>query len=131
MTTVESAVNARVADLVKRQIQDERQLGVQVCAYNDGEVIVDTWAGTVGPGDDREVGSDTLFSSFSTTKGVAATMVHALVDQGLIDLDAPVTKYWPEFGAHGKDKLTVNQAICHMGGVHTTPLPNTAEHVMN
>lgn len=131
MTTVESAVNARVSDLVKKQIAEDRQLGVQVCAYKNGEVIVDTWAGTVGRGDDREVGPDTLFSSFSTTKGVAATMVHALVDQGIIDLDAPVTKYWPEFGAHGKDKLTVNQAICHMGGVHTTPLPNTAEHVVN
>lgn len=131
MTTVESAVNARVSELVHRQIEAGLQLGVQVCAYKDGEVIVDTWAGTVGPGDEREVGPDTLFSSFSTTKGVAATMLHVLASQGLIDLDAPVTRYWPEFGAQGKDKLTVNQAVCHMGGVHTTPLPNTAEHVVN
>lgn len=131
MTTVEHAVNAAVSRLIEQQVEDGRQLGVQVCAYKDGERIVDTWAGTVGRSDPRPVAADSLFSSFSTTKGVAATVVLALADRGIVDYDAPVTKYWPEFGANGKDRITVNQALCHMAGVHAAPLPNTAEHVIN
>jgi CubicO group peptidase (beta-lactamase class C family) len=69
------------------------------------------------------VQADTLFPSFSTTKGVAATALHILADRGIIDYDAPVVKYWPAFGAHGKDKLTVAQAMSHQGGLHAAP-PN-------
>ena len=71
MTTTETAINAKVHDLLQKQIANGQQLGVQVAAYKDGERIVDAWAGTFGPGDDREVQADTLFNCFSTTKGVA------------------------------------------------------------
>ncbi len=131
MTTVESAVNARITQLIHRQIEEGRQLGVQVCAYLDGKVVVDTWAGKVAPGDERPVGPGTLFSSFSTTKGVAATMLHILADRGLIDYEAPVASYWPEFAEAGKEDVTVMQAICHLAGIHTAPVPNTSQYVIN
>jgi CubicO group peptidase (beta-lactamase class C family) len=69
------------------------------------------------------VQADTLFPSFSTTKGVAATALHILADRGIIDYQAPVAKYWPEFAANGKGAITVAQAMSHQAGLHTTP-PN-------
>ena len=117
MTTTDTAVNAKVQDLIERQIAEGRQLGVQVCAYKDGERIVDAWAGVMGPHDPRPVGPDTLFNCFSTTKGVAATALHILADRGLIDYDAPVARYWPQFGANGKERVTVAQAMSHQAGL--------------
>lgn len=69
------------------------------------------------------MGSDSLFLSFSTTKGVAATALHILADRGLIDYDAPVSKYWPEFAANGKGAITVGQAMSHQAGLHAAPQP--------
>lgn len=131
MTATESAVNAKVQDMLQRQIAEGRQRGVQVCAYLHGQPVVDTYAGYIGPGDETPVAPDTLFSSFSTTKGVAATMLHILADRGVIDYEAPVARYWPEFAANGKENVTVMQAICHMAGIHTTPAPNTSEYVLD
>ncbi|MGE5594912.1 MAG: serine hydrolase domain-containing protein [Hyphomicrobiales bacterium] len=129
MTTTESALNTKVHDLIEKQIADGQQLGVQVCAYRYGERIVDTWAGTMGPNDDREVQADSLFLSFSTTKGVAATALHILADRGVIDYHAPVAKYWPEFAQNGKDKVTVAQAMSHQAGLHAVRLPHSIEYV--
>lgn len=121
MTTTETALNAKVHDLINKQIADGQQLGVQVAAYKDGERIVDAWAGTLGPSDSRPVQADTLFNCFSTTKGVAATALHILADRGLIEYEQPVARYWPEFAANGKGKITVAQAMSHQAGLHASP----------
>lgn len=123
MTTVEATLTAKVQDLLQDQIRRGTQLGTQVCAYRNGEMIVDTWAGEIGPEDSRPVQADTLFPSFSTTKGVAATALHILADKGVIDYAAPVAKYWPEFAANGKGAITVAQAMSHQSGLHAAP-PN-------
>jgi len=123
MTTTETALNGKVHSLLLDQIERGTQLGTQVCAYKDGEIIVDTWAGQLGPENTRPVQADTLFPSFSTTKGVAAAALHILADRGIIDYQAPVAKYWPAFAANGKDQVTVAQAMSHQGGLHTAP-PN-------
>ena len=122
-------LNDTVQRLLKRQVEEGSQIGTQVCAYRNGEVIVDTWAGTMGPEDSRPVQGDTLFSCFSTTKGVAATALHILAEGGLIDYDAPVAKYWPGFAKHGKERLTVAEAMTHQGGLHAVPRPLTVEFV--
>jgi CubicO group peptidase (beta-lactamase class C family) len=121
MTTTETALTSKVHDLLLDQIARGTQLGSQVTAYRHGEVIVDTWAGEMGPEDPRPVQADTLFSSFSTTKGVAATALHILADRAVIDYDAPVAKYWPEFAANGKGAITVAQAMSHQSGLHAMP----------
>jgi CubicO group peptidase (beta-lactamase class C family) len=54
---------------------------------------------------------------FSATKGVAATVIHRLVDRGLMDYDEPVATYWPEFGAGGKDEITVRDVLRHRAGL--------------
>jgi CubicO group peptidase (beta-lactamase class C family) len=122
-------LNEKVEKLIKKQISDGRQIGVQVCAYQYGKKIVDTWAGTMGPGDNRPVKQDSLFCSWSTTKGVAATALHILADQGFIEYDAPVTQYWKEFGKHGKDKITVAQAMSHQAGIYKTPNLDNLENI--
>src|SRR5688500_3297424 len=85
LTTTETALNGKVQALLLDQIARGTQLGTQVSVYRNGEQIVDTWAGEMGPEDPRPVQGDSLFSSFSTTKGVAATALHILADRGIID----------------------------------------------
>lgn len=129
--TINEPLNAQVQDLLQAQIRDGRQLGVQVCAYQGGQRIVDTWAGMVGPGDSRPVQADTLFNCFSTTKGVAATALHILADRGQIEYEQPVAKYWPEFAANGKGSVTVAQAMSHQAGLHAVPTPFTTDFITN
>lgn len=129
MPATDTALNAKVRALVDQQLAEGRQLGTQVCAYRNGERIVDIWAGQMGSHDPRPVQPDSLFSSFSTTKGPAATALHILADRGLIDYDAPVAKYWPEFAANGKAKITVAQAMSHQAGLHAAPNPLTIDFV--
>lgn len=131
MTTTDTALNTRVGALVEQQIAAGRHLGVQVAAYKDGEQIVGVAAGRMGPEDDRPVQPDTLFSSFSTTKGVAATALHILADRGLINYNAPVAQYWPAFAAGGKERVTVAQAMSHQAGLHVMPSPATVEHLLD
>ena len=121
MTT--TAVNAKVQQLIEAAVADGSHLGLQVAACKDGELVVDAWAGTLGPEDDRPVQRDSLFSSYSTTKGVAAAALHIMTDRGLIEYDAPVARYWPAFAAEGKGAVTVAQAMSHQAGLHATPLP--------
>ncbi len=119
------ALNDKVHALLEQQVADGRQLGVQVAAYRHGEPLVNTVAGQMGSRDPRPVQPDSLFSCFSTTKGVAATVVHMLADRGLLDYDAPVTKYWPAFGQNGKERITVATALSHQAGLHAMPRPTT------
>ncbi|MCC6386155.1 MAG: beta-lactamase family protein [Dehalococcoidia bacterium] len=126
---MDSELNGRVKALIARQIAEGRQIGTQVCAYRDGHLIVDAWDGQMGAHDERRVGPDSLFSSFSTTKGVAATILHMLAGRGLLDYDAPVAKYWPEFARAGKGEVTVAQAMSHQAGLHAVPRPFTIEFI--
>lgn len=116
-----SDANSRVQSLIDEQVSDNRQIGVQVCAYLNGVKVVDAWAGTMGPGDPRPIQAGSLFCCWSVTKGVAATALHILADKGLIEYDVPVVHYWHGFGKHGKDKTTVAQAMSHQAGVYAFP----------
>lgn len=127
MTAPATTVNARITDLINKQVEEGRQIGVQVTAYHDGKVVVDTVAGTMGPDDTRPMQKDTLVLAYSLTKGIAGTLVHMLADRGVIEYDAPVAKYWPAFGQHGKGKLTVAQALTHQAGLHRMPEPFKVE----
>nr|ALW83626.1 esterase [uncultured organism] len=127
MSRPRTAVHDRVLELVQQQIAAGQQLGVQVCAYQNGEKIVDIVAGVMGPDDPRPVQPDTLFNSFSTTKGVAATALHILAEQGKLEYEQPVARYWPAFAANGKERVTVAQAMSHQAGLHAMPTPSTIE----
>ena len=91
--------------------------GAGVCVYHQGECVVDLWGGYKD-----EEGTlwtqDTMAPSFSTTKGVAATLFHIYADRGLINYDARVADYWPEFGQAGKEEITVRQVLSHQSGLY-------------
>ncbi|CAN1324096.1 Probable serine/threonine-protein kinase abkD [Linum perenne] len=86
-TPIHSNVEAKLRQLLVELGNEEVILGVQVCAYKDGKVIIDTAGGVLGKYDPRAVQLDSLFPVFSTTKGVTAGLVHWLVDNGIPLLD--------------------------------------------
>lgn len=108
---------ARVGDAFARNFVEHGDVGAACAVYWRGELVVDLWGGMA----DREAGTpwdrDTLALVFSTTKGLAATCVMRLVERGLIDVDAPIARYWPEFAAAGKGSIPVRWALCHKAGL--------------
>ncbi|MFT0661035.1 MULTISPECIES: serine hydrolase domain-containing protein [Rhodococcus] len=90
--------------------------GGALAVYLGGEPVVDIWSGWSTR--DTRWQSDTVSVSFSTGKGVASTVLHRLVERGLIDYDTPVAEYWPEFASAGKDTVTVRQLLTHRAGLH-------------
>src|SRR5262245_19994467 len=90
--------------------------GAAVCVYQRGACVVDVWGGYRD-----QFGSpwlhDTMSPSFSTTKGVASTVLHVLADRGLVDYDRFVADYWRRFGQAGRDLITVRDALRHHEGL--------------
>ncbi|XP_020264539.1 uncharacterized protein LOC109840344 isoform X2 [Asparagus officinalis] len=115
-TPIHSDVEAKLRQLLV-EIGNEKILGIQVCAYKDGHVIIDTSAGVLGRYDPRPVQPDTLFPVFSVTKGVTAGMVHWLVDKGKLKFQETIANIWPEFGTNGKDVIKVHQVLNHTSGL--------------
>jgi len=93
--------------------------GAAFCASVGGDVVVDLWCGEADR--DRPWQSDTPASLFSATKGMTAACIALLHDRGQLDVDAPVSKYWPEFAAGGKELLTVRQVLSHTTGLTEVP----------
>ncbi|MCU1594185.1 MAG: beta-lactamase [Frankiales bacterium] len=89
--------------------------GGAYCAYVDGEVVVDLWAGEAQPGQPWLAGTTTVI--MSATKGFAVLCMQLLVDRGLIELDAPVATYWPEFAQNGKEGVLIRHVLSHTAGV--------------
>ena len=109
------AVEAELARLIAGD-----EIGIQVAATSGDRLLVDSWAGTVSAGGGA-VGRATLFPVFSVWKAVVATAVHLQVARGLLDYEAPIASYWPEYGAHGKDAITVGHVLSHRAGVPQMP----------
>ena len=105
-----------VARALRKQVAHHGGGGA-ASVYLRGKCVVDIWAGQARH-DGAPWERDTMSICFSGTKGVAATAVHILVSDGLIDYDAPVARYWPEFGCNGKETLTVRQLLAHQAGLH-------------
>ena len=91
--------------------------GGALAVYLDGQPVIDVWTGWSDRGGHRPWSADTAAMVFSATKGMAATVIHRLADRGLIDYDAPVAEYWPEFAANGKAGLTVREVMRHHAGL--------------
>jgi CubicO group peptidase (beta-lactamase class C family) len=122
-TELNQDVHTLIHDLTTTGVE----VGLQVAAYLDGECIVDTWAGVADEATGRPVTGETLFTSWSTTKGFAATCLHLLAERGQVDYDTPIAAYWPEFAANGKASVTVRHALTHTAGVPQMPKDVTVE----
>jgi CubicO group peptidase (beta-lactamase class C family) len=91
--------------------------GGALAVYLHGEPVVDVWTGYADRRGQQPWTADTGAMVFSATKGVASTVIHRLVDRGLIDYNTPVAEYWPEFGANGKADITVAELMRHRAGL--------------
>ncbi|WP_069164392.1 serine hydrolase domain-containing protein [Nocardia altamirensis] len=108
---------AEFAPLVRafaRTFGHRKGAGGALTVHLHGEPLLDIWTGSTGS---TPWTHDTGSIIFSATKGVTATVIHRLADRGLLDYAAPIAEYWPEFGANGKDKITVRQAMTHSAGL--------------
>jgi CubicO group peptidase (beta-lactamase class C family) len=121
---------APVAETFGRQLAASLG-GAAVCVYHRGRCVVDLWGGSR---DTRGTPwtADTMAPSFSTTKGVASTVLHVLADRGLVDYDAPVADYWPAFAQGGKHRITVRHVLAHRAGLyHVRRLIDRADRLLD
>lgn len=106
-----------VREAFERNFEDGLELGAGFAAYLGDELVVDLTGGFADRKQSAYWDDRTLCPLYSTTKPIAALVVAMLADRGLVDYDAPLARYWPEFGAEGKDAYTVAEALSHQAGV--------------
>ena len=102
-----------VAEAFERNFTERGELGAAFAAYHRGELVVDLWGGTADPETGRASDRDTVHLMFSGTKGLTSACILLLVQRGRLQLDDPVSRYWPEFGAEGKERTTIAQVLSH------------------
>jgi len=119
---------ARVHEEFERNFKEREEVGASVCVTLNGETVVDLWGGTANVDSGQPWKEDTVSVVFSCTKGATALCAHILASRGLLDIDTPVVKYWPEFGKAGKENITVKMLLNHTAGLpHVRkPLPQGA-----
>lgn len=117
-----------VADEFVRNFEERGEVGASVCVTLEGETMVDLWGGSANPTMQTPWTRDTMSIVWSSTKGATALCAHMLASRGLLDLDAPVVTYWPEFGQAGKETIPVKMLLNHQSGLSaiSTPLPDGA-----
>ena len=108
--------------LLDELVESGAELGLQAAVYVEGKLVADVWAGDMERGAGAGcVDGDTLFTSWSTTKGFVATCLHILADRNQVDYNSTVAQYWPAFGCKGKEAITVRQALNHTAGIPQLP----------
>ena len=122
-----SDIQKRAQEAIDRLVESGAERGLQVAVYRHGEPVVDAVAGVADPATGRPVGSDTVFYTYSVGKAMASTLVHIVVERGMFGYDTTIAKLWPEFGAHGKETVTVRHVLTHTAGVPGVPADTTPE----
>jgi len=106
---------------VKHAFEKNFNLGLEVGASFavslNGKLVVDLWGGFSNSGKTKPWEKDTIVSIFSTTKVMTALCIHLLIDKGLIDVEEPVSKYWPEFAQANKENVLVKHLLSHSAGL--------------
>jgi CubicO group peptidase (beta-lactamase class C family) len=118
----------KVADAFRANFDESiGEVGAACSVYAGGRLVVNLWDGLADRETNRPWRRDTIMQVASTTKGATAICAHMLVQRGLLDLDAPVVRYWPEFGANGKDQIPVRWLLSHQAGLPVVDGPLTFE----
>lgn len=108
---------AAVAEAFRENWVESHELGAAVCVYVDGRPVVDLWGGIADIRTGRPWREHTPGLTFSVGKGLSALLVHLLAARGVLDLDAPIERYWPEFAGSGKAGMPVMWALTHRTAV--------------
>ncbi|MFU8854846.1 serine hydrolase domain-containing protein [Micromonospora sp. SL1-18] len=120
-------LRAEVRKTIDELVSSGAEAGVQVAAYLDGRPIVQEQAGQADATTRRPLTAGTPVHAVSTGKGLTATVVHVLTEQGRLDYDLPIAEVWPEFARHGKDRITLRHALTHTAGLPALPADVTRE----
>jgi CubicO group peptidase (beta-lactamase class C family) len=121
----------RVKDAFIENFEKRGEVGAAASVMLDGRSVVDIWAGHADREKTKLWARDTLVNVYSTTKGVTAICAHRLADKGLLDIDAPVARYWPEFAQAGKDKIPVRYLLSHKAGLAAVRKPLDDDALFN
>ena len=97
------------------------ECGCQLAIFLNGKPVVSLFSGYTSAARNEKVTEQTMFPVFSCGKNVMATMVHRLAEQGILDYDARVADYWPEFGCRGKEDIRLWHVLTHRTGLHLLP----------
>ncbi|MEO4048720.1 serine hydrolase domain-containing protein [Pseudomonas sp. CAU 1711] len=97
--------------------EEPQERGAALCVQIGGETVVDIWAGTADKDGAEAWHGDTILNLFSCTKTFTAVAALQLVEQGKLELDVPVARWWPEFAASGKERVTLRQLLGHSAGL--------------
>ncbi|MEJ2854030.1 MULTISPECIES: serine hydrolase domain-containing protein [unclassified Saccharothrix] len=108
----------------ERNFAERGEVGASVHVTVEGDTVVDLWGGDAGG---RPWTEDTITHVWSCTKGATALCAHILASRGELDLDAPVVRYWPEFGQNGKEHTLVRHLLSHQAGLAAVREPLPAE----
>jgi CubicO group peptidase (beta-lactamase class C family) len=106
-----------VREEFERNFLDRGEVGGSVCVTVDGSTVVDLWGEVADRATRRPWERDTLVLVWSCTKGAVALCAHILAGRGKLDLDAPISRYWPEFAQGGKDVIPVRWLLDHQAGI--------------
>lgn len=101
----------------ERNFLERNEIGAAVTVYRGGEKVVDLWGGYKDQARTEPWSEDTIVIMNSITKSMCALSMHMLIDRGLIDFDAPVATYWPEFAQAGKEGVLIRHVLSHTCGV--------------
>jgi CubicO group peptidase (beta-lactamase class C family) len=117
---------AAVREQFVRNFAERDELGAAVCVVVEGVTVVDLAGGWTDAGASSPWQLDTLVDFYSVGKAFLALCALGLVDDGVLALDEPIARVWPEFAAAGKDQATLRHALCHRAAVPAirTPLTN-------
>ncbi len=118
-----------ILDAFAQNFADGLELGASLAMTWRGRIVAELWAGFADVERTRPWEKDTLCAVASTTKLIMMIAAAIVIDRGLLDLNVPVARYWPEFAEGGKDKVTVRQALTHQAGVPGFAVPLTDDEV--
>ncbi|WP_425826614.1 serine hydrolase domain-containing protein [Streptomyces fractus] len=131
MSLVEAGFE-KVADAFRRTVPDDERGGAALSVWIEGKPVVDICGGIADERSGRAFTSDTPVVTFSCTKGMASILVAMLVERGALPgYDTPLAGIWPEFGAHGKDRITIGDALAHRAGLSAPRRDLTMEEVLD
>lgn len=112
-----------VRDAFIENFERRKELGAACCVYHRGEKVVDLWGGIRDESTGEPWEEDTMALVYSSTKGMAGLAMALAHSRGLFDYDERVSKYWPEFGQGGKERITVRQLMSHQAGLFALDAP--------
>ena len=107
----------KVREVFEENFTAGREIGAAFAAYQRGEQVVDLWGGVADEATGRPWTEDTMAVLYSSTKGATAVCANRLAQEGRIDVDAPVARYWPEFAQAGKAAMPVSFLLSHQAGL--------------